>query len=85
MKVEEKPKCPRCGKEVYYLVVYSKSWDFYLFDGEEYDHRESIPIRKDEFHCPQCAEVLFTDEGDAKEFFSKKVSAHKAYEIELPR
>ena len=72
MKVEKKPKCPRCGEEIDDLFVYAKSWDFYLFDGEEYDHRESIPIEEDEFRCPECAELLFTDKKDAKEFLKGK-------------
>jgi len=70
------PKCPKCGKEIDYLWNYSAVWEEYKLtigrDGyEQYEFiDDSAPVDgiDDEYVCPECHEVLFTDEEDAVNF-----------------
>jgi len=72
------PECPRCGKEIDHLI----------FDGSEemsatvvlnskglvdYINWQSFGINDGEYKCPECGEVLFTDEGDAEAFLRGKL------------
>ena len=76
------PKCPKCGKEIDYLVDYSPAWQKYemRIDKNGDAHYEfvddSLPIDTidDEYECPECGEVLFTDEEEAVKFLRGETS-----------
>jgi len=76
------PKCPKCGKEIDYLVDYSPAWQKYemRIDKNGDAHYEfvddSLPIDTidDEYECPECSEVLFTDEEEAVKFLKGEIS-----------
>jgi hypothetical protein len=74
------PKCPKCGKEINFLKSYVYSRDEFNFvidnDGTfDYDYVDNWDCVIDrEFCCPECEEILFTDEEDARDFLlGKKV------------
>ncbi|MEM3399042.1 MAG: hypothetical protein QW724_03790 [Nitrososphaerota archaeon] len=64
--------CPRCGKDLGYLLNYCKVYEAYIYDGEEYvrDSSKDITdtINDVEYICPECLETLFHDEGEADRF-----------------
>jgi len=70
------PKCPKCGKEIDYLRDFSPVWEEYKLTINENGvvHCEfvdgGIPMddKDDEYECPECHEVLFTDVEDAIKF-----------------
>jgi len=64
-------RCPVCGSEIEYLKNYVKAEKVYYFDGER---SSTILLEKDgEFECPECNEVLFTDEDSARRFLKSGV------------
>jgi len=67
------PKCPKCGNEIDELINYSKGWEKHRFwiDSQgypQYEMDEFIPDEGNEWECPECNEVLFTDEEEATKF-----------------
>jgi len=76
------PKCPKCGKEIDYLRDFSPVWQEYkmIIDENGDAHYEfvddSLPIDTidDEYECPECGEVLFTDEEEAVKFLKGETS-----------
>ena len=70
------PRCPKCGKEIDHLVDYSPVWEEYELrvDTNGNVHWEfmnnSVPMdaKDDEYECPECHKVLFTDAEDAINF-----------------
>ena len=64
--------CPKCGKEISKLVNWSRAWVKYWFDGEDYiDGGDSHPDYENEYCCPECGEVLFHDEDEARKFLKQ--------------
>ena len=69
------PRCPKCGKEIYYLRDFSPVWQEFILGLDEYnrprydfvDASLGMDIA-DEFRCPECGEVLFRDADKAIEF-----------------
>jgi hypothetical protein len=67
------PKCPRCGKEIDYLINVCEETAKYVFSfdggkGCDYYFDDSWPGDWSVFQCPECDEELFTNEEDAKKF-----------------
>jgi len=69
------PKCPKCGKEIYYLRDFSPVWQEYILEIDEYGYPrcefKDASLAKDirdKFQCPECGEVLFRDADKAIEF-----------------
>lgn len=66
-------KCPKCGKEIEYLVNWVAGEKSYEFDGETYDSDDFMDnCTVNDYECPECSETLFTDEEKAKKFLKKK-------------
>jgi len=62
-------KCPKCKTEIDYLKNYQSGEKAFYFDGDEYDELGFYPDdRVNDYECPECNEVLFTSEEDAREF-----------------
>ena len=72
------PECPKCGAEINYLINYCKKPVCFTFEVNERGYpvyhldSEAEDYVDDEFVCPECEEVLFTDEKDAIEFLKPK-------------
>ncbi|MHC1636290.1 MAG: hypothetical protein ACXQTS_06715 [Candidatus Methanospirareceae archaeon] len=67
------PKCPICGKGIETLDYYEKNcWQravFFLYNGvPNYTNFDTLSCDETEYRCPECDELLFTDEEDAVEF-----------------
>jgi len=79
--VIDMPKCPKCGKEIDYLRDFSPVWQEYKLtidkngdaDYEFVDNTTSMDFG-DIYECPECGEVLFTDEEEAVKFLRGKTS-----------
>jgi len=74
-------KCPKCGKEIDYLRDFSPMWQEFKMTIDKIGdaHYElvdnSTPMdRDDEYICPECGEVLFTDEEEAVKFLEGETS-----------
>jgi len=94
------PKCPNCGKGIEYLNHFQSGETKYEFSVDQgdpcYEEEEFIANNEtNDYECPECHKVLFTDEEKATEFLksydedkalakeaSKKVMAQvqKAYD-----
>lgn len=66
-------KCPKCGEELKFLRNYSKAEEVFIFTVDEggkpdYEHLDVIPGSDNDWECPECKKVLFTDEEKATEF-----------------
>lgn len=69
-------KCPKCGKEIDYLRDFSPAWQEFRAtigqDGymsfEPMDNYEVMDREDDEYECPECTRVLFTDQVQAENF-----------------
>ena len=70
------PKCPKCGKEIDYLREFMSEEFKLTVDENGYVHYDlvdaSVLNRGDEYKCPECGEVLFTDEEEAVKFLKGK-------------
>jgi len=71
------PICPKCHKEIDYLKNYvsgENSYTFSLseFDGKtisDYDFGEfQTDGKTNDYECPNCSKLLFTDEEKARAF-----------------
>ena len=70
------PKCPKCKKEIDYLTYYAYELTKATVgipegtDHMEYSHWDSLGTTKGEvnFECPECSEVLFHTDEEAKTF-----------------
>jgi len=65
-------KCPECGEEISELINVCSAWKLYRYtpDGN-YEHIDDVAGDTSEYECPECNEVLFYSEEEAKEFLSK--------------
>ena len=68
------PICPKCHKEINGLVNFvsgEKKFDLILLENGD-THYEEVDFYEDnktnDYECPLCSEVLFTDEDKATEF-----------------
>lgn len=69
------PKCPSCHKKIDFLDNFQSGVKVWRFDGDNYSstHDDFIPDdERNDYECPECFEVLFTDEEDARKFLAKK-------------
>lgn len=68
--------CPKCNKEIDFLKNYQSGEMYYMVEMEtnslgNYDEQEFLPDNKvNDYECPECSEVLFTDEKKALKFLS---------------
>lgn len=68
-------KCPKCGKEIDHLRDFSPAWqEFKATIGKDgymsFEPMENYaPMdRPDDYECPECNTVLFTDQVEAENF-----------------
>jgi len=62
-------KCPKCGAEINYLVNWQSTLTKHLFDGSDYSKQdEEITDGVNDYQCPRCDKVLFTNDEDARKF-----------------
>jgi hypothetical protein len=70
------PKCPVCGKEIDYLIEYSKEWRKYrvrlVGDSIEYEEIDEADVIDHEYACPECDTTIATTEEEAEEFLRSK-------------
>ena len=71
------PKCPKCKKEIECLDNYQSGENHYRvwLNGEDtdYDLKEFQEDNQvNDYECPECGEVLFTDEDKAVKFLKNK-------------
>ena len=76
-RMELKIICPKCKEEIETLqnvVSGSYRYDLYIDDGSEnYEGKDFVEDNNvNEFWCPECKEVLFTDEDKAIKFLKGK-------------
>lgn len=66
-------KCPACGKEINYLSKWeSVEGEYRLYpDGRLEQMTLSRDGKTNEYGCPKCQKVLFTNETDALEFLKE--------------
>jgi len=67
------PICPKCNKEIEKLINFTSGenrYNVWLLNNEPYYQLDTFIgyVKIDEFECPECLEVLFTDETKAVEF-----------------
>ena len=67
-------KCPKCGEEIDYLNNWeSGEMEYRLRPDGAYEGMEFCSDNKsNDFECPECSEVLFTDEKKAIAFLKEK-------------
>jgi predicted RNA-binding Zn-ribbon protein involved in translation (DUF1610 family) len=68
-----KVKCPKCGAEIDHLKVISENFGTLRIEDGEPIYEWISDIYGDEvmgfrFECPECEEVLFTDQCEAEGF-----------------
>jgi len=69
--------CPECKKDIDYLKNYQSGEKYYWLtvgkNGSEYEDRGfDADCGTNDFECPECSEVLFTDETKAVRFLRGK-------------
>ena len=65
--------CPKCKKEIGYLVNWQSGENRYDYNGEDYEHQDFIPNdATNDYECPECNEVLFKGEDSARKFLKGK-------------
>jgi len=69
------PVCPKCGEEIGHLMGYARVWQEYKMsidrEGDEWCEFTGLSTStndSDEFNCPECTRLLFTDIEEAKRF-----------------
>ena len=71
------PKCPKCNEEIEHLVSFLKGEqkDYFKADENaepEYEWKDFITDYENiDFECPECKDVLFTNEEEALKFLIK--------------
>jgi len=76
--------CPKCKKEITYLVAHSTVIETYCFSVQEngdvdWEHEDSSPCdnNDDDFCCPECNEPLFYSQEQAKDFLLNSANLEK--------
>jgi transcription initiation factor IIE alpha subunit len=66
--------CPKCGVEIHQLNNFQSMESKYSLDEKgDYEFRESFDAgNTNDYECPECSEVLFTDEDKALEFLQSE-------------
>ncbi len=66
--------CPKCKKEIDYLNNYTSGENKYNFDGDNYNQDGDFQpdYKVNDFECPECSEILFTDEVKAIAFLKNE-------------
>lgn len=65
-------KCKKCKEEINYLINVCSGYMVYSFDGDYGDSDFEIDGNVNNFECPNCNEVLFTNEEEANDFLNSK-------------
>ena len=67
-------KCPKCKKEIDHLKHYTSGEMYFILDTDE--NYEEVEFQADgkvnEYECPECQKVIFTDPYKAEKFMGKK-------------
>ena len=68
------PICQKCKEEIEHLNNYVSGENLYIFDGDNYNQEGDFidDNKTNDFECPECSEVLFTDEEKATNFLQNK-------------
>jgi ribosomal protein S27AE len=70
-----KQKCPKCGKSIDSLTEDRTQHAIYKYNGDDiYEFRDYGDIENQNFHCPECDALLFTNEEDAKNFLDRQTT-----------
>jgi len=67
-------KCPKCNKDIDHLTNVVSGTNTYTLDiGGGYDQVGSFDpdYKTNDYHCPECDAVLFTDDKEALKFLNK--------------
>lgn len=69
-------RCPKCKKKIQYLLNVSNWWKRYFMTldkkgNSKYQLSKEWSGDENTFDCPECGEVLFTNEADAIKFLKK--------------
>ena len=73
------PKFTKCGKEIDELLMFGKQTQTFRVtysekEGLEYEQIDaSWDFESEEYACPKCREILFTNENDAFNFLKNGV------------
>jgi predicted RNA-binding Zn-ribbon protein involved in translation (DUF1610 family) len=71
------PKCPECGKEIWYLKEHMEAWvvsklfPSHMEPNKKFEIDEIIPIENLTYDCPECGEELFHDLESARMFVNE--------------
>ncbi len=63
--------CPKCKEEIEHLNNWVSGERKYRFDGYTYEEEDQYSFgdgKTEDYECPECSEVLFTDEEEATKF-----------------
>lgn len=69
-------RCPKCNEKIEWLKHYSSGEMYYMFDVKtnslgNYGEQEFLPDNKvNDYECPHCSEILFTDGKKALKFLN---------------
>ena len=75
------PKCPKCGEEIDHLINVCSAWKLYRFySNGSYEWIDDVSGDVNEYECPECNEVLFTDEAEAQKFLKRRMRARTLLE-----
>lgn len=63
-------KCTKCGEDLDYLDNWQSGEMWYKLrnDGKYEEVSFDVDFKKNDFECPECGEILFTDEEKALKF-----------------
>lgn len=87
-------KCPKCKKEIEALTNIQSGWNRYILhlvkSGKncfpDYDFKEfETDNNVNEYYCPRCDELLFTNEDKAINFLKgrKKKNGRRKYKMQI--
>lgn len=73
--------CPECSEEITYLKFAYKVWETGDYEGNgSYDRDDETEETEDRtnYKCPECYEILFTDEELADRFLNGEITPEPA-------
>ena len=66
--------CPKCGEEIRYLLAYAERKYYMVVKNNRASYQKTGDDENMSFECPECGEILFTDERDAIKFLDGDVN-----------
>jgi len=64
-------ECPKCNKDIKYLVIVSKGTAIAEWSPEDGYDVTNVSMANESWRCPGCDEELFKTEEEAKKFFEE--------------